>query len=185
MTFFCSIFFFFFLCCLFQSEQWSCIVFCLCCLLVFWTTLGGFLVCILWSCFLVVVLFWFVCFLFHSSQRKVKNGHNKNQNKTTMLKNIPFFELAQLCSQIVFLIIGGELKNANVCWKLQDVLVTVIVFKWAFLNNVRLCVRSSCPSPIFVACWDRNTAKHEAFPSATLYFEGVPLHSFHIQSLRH
>ena len=61
-----------------QSKQWSCIVLRLCCLLcLFVARLSGFLVCILWSCFLFCCfVLMFICLVSHSSPQKTKNGHS-------------------------------------------------------------------------------------------------------------
>ena len=50
----------------------------------FVTRPSGCLVCILWLCFLSVVLFWI--FVFHFSQKRPKNGHSKNPQKSKMQK---------------------------------------------------------------------------------------------------
>ena len=94
------------------------VLFCVCvvCFL-FVTRLSGFLGCILWSCFC------FCCFVFkfchfHSCQKRNKNGHSRNPTKTNMQKRHKK-QLAQLCSQIVFLIIWGGLS-----WKQYKIVVS-------------------------------------------------------------
>ena len=59
---------------------------------------------------LVVLFFLFyVVLLFHSFQEeRPKTGHSKNKKSRKKDQNN---QLAQLCSQIVFLIVGGGLQN--------------------------------------------------------------------------
>ena len=70
---------------------------------------------------------------------------------------------------------------------LEHVLVTVIVFKWAFLSSVRVCVRSPCLSPSFFGLLnDIETRQNMKFSQVQLCtFERVSLQSFHIQCLTH
>ena len=70
---------------------------------------------------------------------------------------------------------------------LEHVLVTVIVFKWAFLSSVRVCVRSACPNQFFCMFNETETRQQNMeFSEVQLCtFEGVSLHLFHIQCLRH
>ena len=93
--------FFVFVC--FQSKQWSCRVFCLCCLL-------SFLLCkkarffLIASCGLVFCCFVLnVCFCFHSFEKDTKK---KTRQPPPKKKNTPIFQLAQMCSQKVFLTFG-------------------------------------------------------------------------------
>ena len=65
---------------------------------------------------LVVLFFLLFCvqlLLFHSFQKYQKRTQQKQ--KTEMRKQIFKKQLAQLFSQIVFLIFGGGLQNCNVC----------------------------------------------------------------------
>ena len=81
---------------------------------VFLTRLSGFLVCILWSCFFFVVLFSILVFLFLLKKAK-KTDRAKTQKKSW--NKGTSFQLAQLCSQIVFLIFWGWALKMHVCWK--------------------------------------------------------------------
>ena len=80
----------------------------------FATRLSGFIVCILWSCFLFVVLFsMLVSFLFFIPLKKgQKTDTPKRKNK---MQKRGIFQPTQLCSQIVNRIFGGGLKNAIIC----------------------------------------------------------------------
>ena len=49
---------------------------------------------------------------------------------------------------------------------LENVLVTVAVFTWAFLSGVRICVRSVFPNCVSHSNLKLKTAKHTVFPSA-------------------
>ena len=114
--------FLFFLSCVgcLQSKQWSCIVLCLCCLLSFFLeqhyVVVSFAPCGLVSFFrlsCVQVLFVFV-FPFLSTKRP-KTDTAKTP-KTKMQKERSKNLLAQLCSQIVILILGDGLQNCKFCW---------------------------------------------------------------------
>ena len=98
-----------------QSKQWICIVLCLCCLLSFFVTrLSGFLVCILWSCFLFCCFGLNVVFLCFFSP--LKKGHKETDTANPpqkCRKKAQFFQFAQLCSRIMFLIFWCGLKMLN------------------------------------------------------------------------
>ena len=79
-----------------------------------------------------------------------------------------------------------KLPENHVYHLLEDVLVTVIVFKWAFLNNVRVCVRSARPGPSFFDQFEVETWQIIQLSQTQLCtFDGVLkfLHSFHIRRL--
>ena len=111
---FCCCFFLYFCFC-FHSKQRSCIASCLCCLLSFLCNkTKWFLVCISLSCLnFLLALFSIFVYRSHTPRRKGKNRHSKKENMQK--KGTSFFQLAQLCSQIVFLILGVALKNVNFC----------------------------------------------------------------------
>ena len=77
-----------------------------------------------WFCRLHLVVFFpfllfcfefcLFCFSFLSKKDPKKTGHSKNPKKQKCRKKRKN-QLAQLCSQIVFLILGCGLKNADVC----------------------------------------------------------------------
>ena len=105
-----------------QSKQLSCIVLCLCCLF------SSFVNKTKWfsSLHLVVLfLFWlfcvhdfaFYCFLFLSRNRPPKQDTAKKTNQNAEKKDKQKNQLAQLCSQIVFLILGAGYKNVMFCCK--------------------------------------------------------------------
>ena len=89
------------------------------------TRLGGSIFCILWSGFFCLLCFKLLSFLFQSKQKDKKRTWQKHPSppspppkKKNMQKNTPScFQLAQLCSQIVFLIFWGGLNNSNLCCK--------------------------------------------------------------------
>ena len=56
-------------------------------------------------------------FSYFSILAKTENRHGKNTKPKMQKKNNPFFQLAQLCAQIMFLIFGVGLKHGNLCWK--------------------------------------------------------------------
>ena len=87
------------------------------------TRLSGFLVCILWYYFLCLLFcFEFVCFFFHFSQKQEPDRAKPIKTKMQK-KGETIFQLVQLCSQIVFLILGGGLKNAF----LAENTITIVV----------------------------------------------------------
>ena len=95
----------------FHCRHMICIVLWLCCLvfLFFKTGLSGFVVCILWYYFLCVVLFWILlfCFFIPLKKRSPQNRtQQKPKNQKCRKKDKQKNQLAQLCSQIVFLILG-------------------------------------------------------------------------------
>ena len=47
------------------------------------------------------------------SKKKTKNGHSKNQKKKKFREKGQKIQLAQLCSQIVFMIFGGGLQKCR------------------------------------------------------------------------
>ena len=69
----------------------------------------------------VVIVFWLFCvhffgfiWFFHSFSKRPKNGHSKypkNQNAKREKKDQKKVQLAQLCSQMVFLFFGGGQTN--------------------------------------------------------------------------
>ena len=73
----------------------------------FATRLSGFLVCILWSCFLFVVCleFCFSCFLI-PRKKDTENGHSKNQKKKNAEKRDNIFSV----SAVVFA------NSVPICW---------------------------------------------------------------------
>ena len=101
--------------------------------------------------FLVVLCFLF--FIFHSFQKKdpQKTGHGKNpKNQKCRKKDRTKNQLAQLCSQIVFLIFGGGLQK---CDFLLNPPPTIKIGVWAYFwerkkrpNNVNKLVELNiCP----------------------------------------
>ena len=88
--------------------------------------LSGFLVCIVWSCFFFVVLFWFFVFWVFSvlskmPQKKDTAKTKKNADKWT------FFQLSKLCSQLVFLRFWGGLKESKFWLKTKEKLFEEIL----------------------------------------------------------
>ena len=96
--------FFFFLVLFVSSLNNEVVLLYVCVVCFFVTRLGGFLVCILWSCFFLC------CFVvkFSFLSKRQKKRHCKI--KTCRKKGQLFLHLAQLCSQIVLLIWGVGLK---------------------------------------------------------------------------
>ena len=91
----------------------SFVLFCFCVVVV--TRLSGLLVCILWSFFLFCVLlfcFEFVFFCFCIAPKKTQKTGQQKPPKTNMQKKRTkqIYQLAQLCSQIVFFNFWGGLK---------------------------------------------------------------------------
>ena len=73
------------------------------------------------SCLHLVVLFLFgsfvlnLCSFFIPQKKAQKPGHVKNQKIAKMQKTKRCFQLAQLCSQLVFLIFGGAGSKMHFC----------------------------------------------------------------------
>ena len=76
--------------------------------------LSGVLVCILWSCFLFVVLFsiFVFCLLSRSCKKAQKTNTARTNKKQKCRKQGQFFQFAQLCSQMLFLFFAVGLKQA-------------------------------------------------------------------------
>ena len=109
-----------------QSKQWSCIDLCLCCLLSFFCNktmwFSGLHSCGLVS-FLVVLCSIFVFFVFFHSLKKTpkKRTRQNPQKENAEKRDNKQFQLAQLCSQLVFLIFGGGIQNGiNIFWKKKE-----------------------------------------------------------------
>ena len=117
----------------------------LCCLLSFFSNKTKWL----FGLHLVVLFrFWLFCvhcFLFLSKKKSPKNGHSKNpQKKYAEKKTNNKNQLAQLCSQIVFLIFGGWATKCCFCWKPYK----NMGFRWRKekrANNVRKVEMEICP----------------------------------------
>ena len=116
--------FVFFLCCLFpfQTINLYNVVSVLSGFSLLKTGLSGF------CCLHLVVFFPFLLscfevylFSFPSKKPPKKPDTAKAQK---MQKKRAFFQLAQLCSQIVFLCFRGGLKNADFCWKHNKIVVS-------------------------------------------------------------
>ena len=108
--------FFFFLCCLFTRLNNEVVVCCVC-VVFFVARLNVF-------CLHLVVLLPFSCFfellffVFHSSPKKnPKEKTDTAKIPHKMQKQTDIFQLARLCSRIVFLFVGSGLKNVVWCWK--------------------------------------------------------------------
>ena len=81
-------------------------------------TKSGFLVCILWSCFLFGCFVFNFCFLFFIPfQKKTQKPDTAKTKKQKCRKKDKKIQLAQLCSQIVFLIFWGWATKCYFCWK--------------------------------------------------------------------
>ena len=127
-----------FLCCLLRSKQWSCIVLCLCCLLSLFS--GLHLVVLFLSCCFVFKFCYFVPF-----KEKTKNQTQQKSPKEKMQKKGQN-QLAQLCSQIAFLIFWGGLQNGNFCWKPYKIVVSAYFEKKEkCAKNVNKVESKICP----------------------------------------
>ena len=115
---------------LFESWQILLLIFVLFCLFAVWTMklyclcvcvvskLSGFFVCIVWSCFLFVVMFWILVFVFFILLKR--KGHKKTDTaktkNTKMQKRTIFSVSAVVFTRSVPIFRGGP-KNATNCWK--------------------------------------------------------------------
>ena len=110
------LFLFVFLCCLspVQTIDLYYFVSVLSGFLLFVTGLSDFVVCILWSCCLLCCFVFNFCVFFIPLKKPPKTDTAKTQKTKKQEKTDKCFQLAQLCSQIVFLFLGGGgLKNAD------------------------------------------------------------------------
>ena len=107
----------------FYFRHLICIILCLCCLVFSFKNRTKRFCCLHLVVFFPFLLFCFELHLFLffiplNKKDPPKTGHSRNPKKQKCRKNGQLKNLlAQLCSQIVFLILGGGLKNADVCWK--------------------------------------------------------------------
>ena len=141
---FSSAFAFLFLVLLVCSLNNEVALFCVCavCFHFWWTRVSGFLVCILWSCF----YFWLFCVQFSipfKERPKKKTGHGKKKAEKGQT-----IHLAQLCSHIVFPILGGGLQKSYFCWK-------------PYKNRI-LAYFEKRKSQKSGQCWVNNLSRHVA-----------------------
>ena len=93
------------------------VLFCVCvvCFL-FVTRVSGFLVCVLWSCFISCCFVLKLCLCLFFIPLKNKNGYGKQTRNKMLKKNKAYFQLVQLCSQTMFLFWGWALQMHAACF---------------------------------------------------------------------
>ena len=100
-----------------------CIVVCLCCQLL--VCKKDWMVSLFAFCGFIIVFNFYCCFLIPPKKHAKQTGHYKNEDAEKKKHNL--FQLAQLCSQIVFLFSGVGLKN---CWKQNKIMVSTCFGRW-------------------------------------------------------
>ena len=115
-----------------------------------------------------------------------KSGHSQNTNKTKMQKKTDnLFQLAQLCSQIVFLILEWA-KKATSCWKHYKNGCFSIVWKrkmakkWqqGWVKHLSKVESNICPSMLRNRIWQIVDSKNGNFCHLSPFFWNI---SFSLQ----